>query len=149
MTTFMEVVKTCTVCGASSTHREITSTSAFGSPGLDARPPPPHGYSIDMWIQMCPSCGYCAPDISEQTPRASDIMRSDAYRHRLQDPEFPKLANAFLCHSILEEMSSHYANAAWPTIHAAWACDDASRDDSTPEGHEKRARATRSVASNA
>lgn len=126
MTTFKVEERTCAVCGEISKHRVITSTSAFGSMQLDTRPPYPQGASIDMWIQRCPSCGYCAPDIFKGSQQASNIIKSEHYQKQLGNPNFPELANSFLCWSLIQESTLEFAEAAWSCIHAAWACDDAS-----------------------
>jgi uncharacterized protein (DUF2225 family) len=128
VTTAVEKTKKCAVCGKTSKHMVITSTSAFGSPDLDTRPPEPKRSSIVWWIQSCPSCGYCAPDISEHIEKACEVVRSDPYRQQLNSPEFPKLANAFLCYSLIQESLGKYASGGWASIYAAWACDDAGLD---------------------
>lgn len=125
MTTIYEEKKKCAVCGKTSEHTGIGSTNAFGSPDLDTRPPKMKRSTIDMWIQTCPSCGYCAPNISERIEKASEVVRSDSYQQQLNNPEFPKLANAFLCFSLIQESAGDYAGAGWASIHASWACDDA------------------------
>ncbi len=128
MTTTYKEEKKCAVCGNTSKHTGIISTNAFGSPDLDTRPPQMKRSTIDMWIQTCPSCGYCAPDISEQIEKSSEVVRSDSYQRQLNNPEFPKLANAFLCFSLIQESAGEYARAGWACIHAAWSCDDDGSD---------------------
>jgi hypothetical protein len=39
MTTLFEVDRACAVCGQESRQLSLTSTSAFGAPDLDLRPP--------------------------------------------------------------------------------------------------------------
>jgi len=128
MTTIYEVEKKCAVCGKSNKYNQIGSTNAFGSPDLDTRPPEMERSTIDMWVQTCPSCGYCAPDISKRLKKSLEVVRSDSYQQQLNNPEFPKLANAFLCFSLIQESAGEYAKAGWACIHAAWACDDAGSD---------------------
>lgn len=126
MTTFKVEERTCVVCGESSEHRVMITTSAWGSAQLDTRPPAPQGASIDMWIQRCPSCGYCAPDISKGVLQTSTIVYGNSYQEQLKNSDFPELANSFLCWSLIQESTLEFAKAAWACIHAAWACDDAS-----------------------
>lgn len=128
MTTIHETEKKCAVCGKISKHNDVLSTNAFGSPDLDTRPPQMMRSTINMWINTCPSCGYCAPDISEWIEKAPEIVRSDFYKRQLNDPEFPSIANAFLCFSLIQESAGDYAGAGWANIHAAWICDDAGYD---------------------
>ena len=125
MTTTCERTRKCTVCGEKSEHTEWRSTNAFGSHDLDTRPPEMERSTIRMWVQTCPSCGYCAPTISRRIKGASEIVFSDLYQRQLNSPEFPRLVNAFLCHSLLEEHRGKYGEAGWSGIYAAWACDDA------------------------
>lgn len=138
MTTIYIENKKCAICGKESKHTEIGSTNAFGSPDLDTRPPEMKRSTINMWIQTCPFCGYCSPDISELIKKASEIIHSDSYQQQLNNPEFPKLANAFLCFSLINESVGNYAGAGWSCIHAAWTCDDA-RSDAGAQKCRKRA----------
>jgi hypothetical protein len=80
--------------------------------------------TIYTWIQTCPSCGYCAPDVSEPMEQAQDVIKTDAYQQQLKNQEFPKLANRFLCYSLIQERAGNFAKAGWSGINAAWACDD-------------------------
>ena len=125
MTTIYKEEKRCALCGKSSKYPKTCSTNTFGSPDLDTRPPEMKRSTIMMWIQRCPSCGYCAPNISEWLEKSSEIVRSASYQYQLNNPEFPELANAFLCFSLIQESAGEYATAGWACIHAAWACDDA------------------------
>lgn len=124
MTTIYKGMKTCVLCGKTSEHAKWSTTSAVGSPDLDTRPPEMERSTIDMWIQTCPSCGYCAPSISERIKKASEVVDSDSYRQQLNNLEFPKLANAFFCYSLIQENAGKFAQAGWSSVHAAWACDD-------------------------
>lgn len=103
----------------------LTSTNRFGVPDLDTRPPEMMRSTMHLWIQRCPSCGYCAPDVSKAIPNAEVMVKSPAYVAQLASADYPELANSFLCLSILEESMSEYASAGWACIRAAWACDDA------------------------
>jgi hypothetical protein len=129
MTTLEEATKECAICGNESTHKEIISTKALGSSDLDARPPEPERSTIDYWIQRCPQCGYCAPDISKGDKEMSNIIQSDIYRGQLKNTKNPQLANSFLCWSLIQEEESQYKIAGWTSVKAAWACDDADNDE--------------------
>jgi len=128
MTVPIFTFKECALCGETSHQRELASTSYFGSPDLDGRLPPPARWALDMQIQTCPSCGYCAPDISKKVDKASVVVKSDSYKKQLKNPRFPKLANAFLCFSMIMEETGNFAKAGWACVYAAWACDDANND---------------------
>jgi len=128
MTTLYVAKAKCAVCGTETEYTEIGSTNSFGSPDLDTRPPEMQRSTIFAWVQRCPECGYCAPDVTKATPRASSLVRSPEYARQLVDSTYPELANSFLCKALLDESSGDFAGAAWSQIHAAWACDDAERD---------------------
>ena len=54
----------------------MASASIFEPPDLDTRPEDLMRSSIDLWIQTCPHCGYCAPDISRLIPGAEEVHNS-------------------------------------------------------------------------
>ncbi len=119
----------CAICGKTSEHNAILSTNIFGSADLDFRPPEMQRSTIDTWIQTCPSCGYCAPTISICLEKSSEeVVRSDSYHQQLNNTEYPKLANIFLCFSLIQESAGGYAKAGKACIHAAWSCDDVGSD---------------------
>lgn len=124
MTTFANVQRTCAVCGHTAEHTVLMSTSAFGAPDLDTRPPPLARLTLPMQIQACPACGYCAPDVSEALPEAAAEVARPEYQAQLRQPDFPYLANLFLCWSRIAEAAGRYAEAGWAVVRAAWACDD-------------------------
>lgn len=138
MTTVYQEKTRCAVCGTESEHPGIASTNLFGSSDLDTRSPQMSRSTIFAWVQRCPTCGYCAQDLSVATPQAASAVRSPEYARQLADPTYPDLANSFLCESLIEEVSGNYSAAAWSVIFAAWACDDA--------GTEGRARTCRNRA---
>jgi hypothetical protein len=123
--TFGEKKKTCFLCGTESTHTGLISTASLGSTDLDSRPPEPERSSLSYWIHTCPSCGYCAPDLSEGDRAFEAVVRGDEYRNTLENPSIPRLAGQFLCWALLQESGKEYDKAGWGAIHAAWACDDA------------------------
>ncbi|MEW6034464.1 MAG: hypothetical protein AB1603_06390 [Chloroflexota bacterium] len=126
MTTTSERKKKCAVCGEVSKHSVVRSAGRHGSPDLDTRPPSLERFTIDTWVQRCPSCGYCSWSISRRVPRgASEVVRSELYQVQLRSRDFPRLANQFLCWSLVQEQAGNFAGAGWACIHAAWVCDDA------------------------
>ena len=117
----------CGNCGASSEHTVLMSTNAFGSPDLDLRPPEMKRSTMDTWLQLCPQCGYCAPDLS-QSPADPAVLRSAAYRAALRSADFPELARRFLAYALTAGVSDPAA-AAHAYLQAAWVCDDAGRGE--------------------
>lgn len=55
------------------------------------------------------------------------VVKSQAYNAQLHNLSFPKLANSFLCQSLIAEAEGRYVDATFGGLHAAWACDDATR----------------------
>lgn len=129
MTTVDEEIARCGVCGTEQRVDVIMSTNAFGSPDLDTRPPPMRRDLLGVEIQECDDCGYCAADISRAEDETRGIVRSEEYRQRLHDSAFPRLANRYLCWSMILEKQGELADAAWAAIRAAWACDDEEATD--------------------
>jgi hypothetical protein len=115
----------CAVCGLVSEQTSLASTSAFGSPDLDSRPPELKRSTMDYWLERCPHCGYCASTISRSTGTERSLVESPTYQAQRANPAYPPLANAFLCRSMVEEAVDELTEAAWSAIHAAWVCDDA------------------------
>ena len=129
MTTLFGENMQCRLCGHTSSQSMIGSTNSFGAPDLDTRPPEMERSTIDHWIQTCPECGYCAPDISKGNRKFNEIVNCDSYKKDLHDRAHPALANAFLCHSMIQESVGKIKEAAWGCIHAAWVCDDDESED--------------------
>lgn len=124
MTTLFKTTEACLICGQSHEYVGIGSTNEFGSPDLDTRPPEMRRSTILYWIRRCPSCGYCAPQVSEGPQEAKELIACEAYRQQLDDPSYPELANRFLCWALIQERAGSDARAGWAALHAAWACDD-------------------------
>ncbi|MDW8147146.1 MAG: hypothetical protein RMJ48_12775 [Roseiflexaceae bacterium] len=138
-TTLYPVTKTCAVWGTASEYIEIGSTSAFGAPDLNSRPPEMARSTIFAWVQRCPACGYCAADISQAPGHAGVTVRSIRYRAQLVDSTMPELANSFLRQAIVDERAGDYASAAWAIVHAAWVCNDEEKPEAAQECRGKAA----------
>ncbi|GAB4176096.1 MAG: hypothetical protein Kow00108_11420 [Calditrichia bacterium] len=138
MTTSIKISKKCSVCDKTSEHEELTSTNSFGSPDLDLRPPEMKRSTMNLWIQCCPHCGYCAPDISGYVlDFVPDIVKSEAYQEQLKDKKYPELANWFLCSAMLLEREKKYEEAGQYCLNAAWACDDAEEEEEAVQCRKK------------
>src|SRR6056297_1054156 len=114
----------CAVCGTEFEYTGIGSTSSFGLPDLDTRPPEMQRSTIFSWVQRCPECGYCSSDVQQAYPSAKQIIYCPEYIKQLNDENFYELANSFLCKAFIEDALGDYGVEAWTLIHAAWACDD-------------------------
>lgn len=125
MTTIFNIKKTCAICNTTNDYTGIGSTNRFGAPDLDTRPPEMMRSTIRYWVQRCPKCGHCSPDVAEsQKNIASETIQSADYQAQLNHADFPTLANTFLCWALLQEAAGDLLGAGWSTIHAAWICDD-------------------------
>lgn len=125
MTTVFISDKNCFICGASSKYP--MGNGAMGNIALrdlDGRPTHILRSSVYLWIQRCPSCGYCAPEIAQGEHHDAAILEREEYKLQLVSQEFPETANSFLCHAIVMRASAQFADAAWASVFAAWVCDD-------------------------
>lgn len=128
MTSLRESLQTCFVCGNSAVYILACSSRRYGPSDLDLRPPPATHFALQYWVHRCPHCGYCAPNIASGPDQARASMQSDAYVRQLDDPQYPELANRFLCSAIIHEQAGWLVEAAWAHVHAAWSCDDEGKD---------------------
>lgn len=112
----------CRNCDQGSEQNIVLSTNACGSPDLDLRPPEMQRSTMHTWLQRCPYCGFCAPDLSEgECDKA--LVDSPGYRAILDNPRFPELARRFKARA-LPVGGSDREEAAHLHLCAAWACDD-------------------------
>lgn len=130
MTTLYEQAVKCAACGSENVFTVVGSTNAFGSPDLDTRPPEMQRSTMFAWVQRCPTCGYCASDISSADPEAKALTRSETYLGQLNNGKHPDLANSFLCKAMIDREVKRFSQATWAVINAAWVCDD----NDCPEG---------------
>lgn len=131
MTTVHETKVKCGFCRKSSTQLAMLSTNSFGPPDCDLRPPEMHRSTMNMWLQLCPHCGYSAPALSE-SPRDTEILKSPTYQALLTDDRFPPLARRFLARALILEARDAVGTAN-ALLSAAWACDDEGLDELASE----------------
>ena len=129
MTTIFEEEVTCAVCGSKQMVQEIGSTNTFGATDLDTRPPEMKRSTMPHWVHECEECGYVAPELASATDGAGRIVASADYRAELKRKGRPRLANRFVCRSLLEVAAGDLVSAGWQRLHAAWTCDDEEKDD--------------------
>jgi hypothetical protein len=121
------------VCGTESEQIVTRSTNSIGSPDLDSRPPEMARSTIRTWVQRCPSCGYCAASLDDDSPHVREAMARPEYDAQLRRQGFTKLANSFCCESLIAAEAGDLARATWSLVHAAWACDDLGRAEAAAE----------------
>jgi len=117
----------CSLCGQVSIQNAITSADRSGLPDLDTRPPESLRSSLPYWIQRCPNCGNCAPDIDREYPLAAEVVRRDSYQALLRKRSLPQRARYFLAWAMIQHANGEDLGAGWSALHAAWACDDAGK----------------------
>jgi hypothetical protein len=118
----------CGACGRKTIVSRLASSSMFGSPDLDTRPPAPARGALIFAIERCEHCDYCAGDIQSAPDGIADQLKRPDYRALLTNTAFPERARQFLCAALLSETMNRHDEAAWNAIRAAWTCDD-KRDD--------------------
>ncbi|NET57387.1 MAG: DUF2225 domain-containing protein [Symploca sp. SIO2E6] len=130
----------CSVCSFSSTQPVIPKTNILGSStALDTRPPGMVDSSINYPIQVCPNCGYCCDYLAQEYPQAAAAVASRTYQAQLKNPEYPELANRFLCQAIIQKQAGEFAQAGWASLQAAWVCDDANNDQAAQKSRQQAA----------
>jgi tetratricopeptide (TPR) repeat protein len=97
------------------------------------------GSTINLPIQVCPQCGYCCHDLADEYPQAAEIVTSRIYQTQLKNPEYPELANWFLCHALIQKQAGEFAQAGWASLQAAWVCDDAKNDKAAQKSRQQAA----------
>ncbi|MGG5820773.1 hypothetical protein [Falsiroseomonas sp. HW251] len=119
----------CGVCGTESRQPPFKPTPPEQPPDLDLRPGEPVRSTMARWLQQCPACGYCAPDISRAHPAAAEAVRAAPFRALLADGSVPPLARRFLAWALVLEETGALHAAAEATLQAAWVADDLDRLD--------------------
>lgn len=79
----------CAVCGRASEHQVLASTNTMGPPDLDLRPEEMQRSTMNVWVQRCPHCGYCARSIEDETEGAAEYLRGEAYAKLSGDAAYP------------------------------------------------------------
>lgn len=119
----------CGVCGTESRQPPFRPSTPEQPPDLDLRPGEPVRSTMPRWLQQCPGCGYCAPDITRAHPAAAEAVRAAPFRALLADNTIPPLGRRFLAWAlVLEETGALHASAE-ATLQAAWVADDLGRPD--------------------
>ena len=131
-----EKVKCC-VCGKKSNRDVVGSSYSHGSSDLDTQPPEMRRSTIYYSIQRCPSCGYCASDLSECSGDAKFHVESKEFQEIIGNKAIPKVAASFLALSYEKQQTHQYSESAWTAIHAAWICDDKNKQKASKECRKK------------
>jgi hypothetical protein len=70
----------CAVCKHRNLFLALGSTSYFGSPDLDLRPPSPGRSNTQILLKECLGCGYVALDLEQRTEGDTETMALLEYR---------------------------------------------------------------------
>lgn len=133
----LEVV-TCAVCSNQAEQYTSAENEPQGPPDFDTRPAEPERSFLRAQVSCCPTCGYCADDLSKSHDGVPELVAEDRYQAVLRTETYPPEARAFLCFALILERLHQWADAGWSSLHAAWICDD--------EGAEEAARLCRTAA---
>ncbi len=124
MTVPIRVKKKCRVCKSVSEQSVLVSTSRFGVPDLDTRPPEMMRSSMIWWVQECPVCGYTASDISARTTVTKSFLKSERYVSCNGLNFKSGLGKMFFKAFLTYVHSRQWEKAFKAVLSAAWACDD-------------------------
>jgi hypothetical protein len=119
----------CGVCGTESRQPPFRPSPPEQPPDLDLRPGEPVRSTMARWLQQCPACGYCAPDLTRAHPAAAEAVRAAPFRALLADTSIPPLARRFMAWSLVLEETGALHAAAEAMLQAAWVADDLDRPD--------------------
>lgn len=124
---------TCAICGTSAMYDYLGSTNCMGAPDLDGRPSEMERSTMGFWLHICRKCKYVAPKISDEIKGAKEIVESAYYKIRLNQEEYPKLANLFLCQAMILRHAGLPGPSGMACLRAAWVCDDQELGDKAIE----------------
>jgi hypothetical protein len=114
--------RVCGACGGA-VRAPFRAPQPEIAPDLDMRPGEPARSTLRDWVQICPTCGAAAPDLSALPGSARAVAESDEYRMlstAVLEETLPFRRWALIC-----ERTADPAQQAEALLQAAWAADDA------------------------
>jgi hypothetical protein len=90
MTRMIKKNMICGLCENVNEYMVVDSTSAFGSPDLDTRPPEMEPATIIARVKRCPVCSYCATDIRNAPSLVRTIVNCSQYVQQLREETNPR-----------------------------------------------------------
>ncbi len=115
---------TCAVCGSSSLQDILlvsNSNSSFNSIFYSV---PLARNTLMYQIQECPTCRYCAPDITLADVKIKDIVNTGNYLQIANNGEISALIRRYLQYSYCAEVLEDNKTAFFGYLTASWICDD-------------------------
>ena len=124
MSKIISIKRKCVMCGKESEQIEIMSTSSFGAPDLDLRPPQMQRSTMAFWVQKCPYCNYSAASIEKEKNITKEFLESDDYKTcEGNDFENDLVVKFYQAYMIAKEIKN-FDNAFNFIKYAAWTFDD-------------------------
>ncbi|GHS86328.1 hypothetical protein FACS189487_00390 [Campylobacterota bacterium] len=124
MSIISECESICSVCGNANRYPMLRSTIALINPDLDSRPSEMTRSTMVCWVQVCPSCGYAARDVSDPFACGQEFLQSDEYK--LFSPLEPvgSLTKAFIWKARINDRTQKFVASFFDYLRAAWDADD-------------------------
>lgn len=132
MTTYFPTSVVCSRCGVTSAQQILGSTTSFGRPDLDGRPPPPRRNTMGAWLQECANCLFVAQDLSIGTAEEFDVVKEIGFIEAGLSENIPDLAIRFMRRAYIDAQTGQTRKAIWRLLHAAWVLDDFELDATSP-----------------
>lgn len=115
----------CVMCGYTSQQTIIFSSSSFGTPDLDTRPPETTRSGVVFHVQQCPKCHYCNSDMSEAIPGVSAaILEDEAYQLMANNQSIHPNIKKFKLAASLYKNTGDHKMAGFLALRQAWVSDD-------------------------
>ena len=116
---------TCAVCGATIEASGVSTANIFTrGKDLDLRPAGKTRFTMDTWMQECPTCGYVSQKISTPTRVTKGWLNSEKYLTCDGISFGSNLAKQFYKYYMINLEDRKINDAFFAILHAAWACDD-------------------------
>lgn len=132
MSKIVRVSKQCACCGATNDFLELEKSDNTGYMDLDTRPAGNMRHDLSLKIQECPNCHYANTDASVLIEGLDkELVNDEEYTViwlSTSGEERKYLLHAFLMHSV-----GNYMRESYYYLSAAWACDDAKREEKAIE----------------
>lgn len=118
MSTLTFVEKKCAFCNATNQFGE-SGVSFYGVPeGLDGKPADLS--PLYTLIQLCPNCGYAAPDITVIDDETKEIVTSTGYRNVIESTQIPDLVKKYIAWALIQNQKGIPCEAARTMLFATW-----------------------------
>lgn len=129
MTLFRTREVRCANCQTTSARSLLMSTHAKGYPDLDDRPSRPARFTMDAWLQQCPSCGYVAASLDDANDKGRHFVATTDYQALLSETQSgPAAVRRFYLRALLDDLAGNRERAFCNKLAVAWLADDQNDD---------------------